>query len=157
MDVGLVLNIVYKRAMWLHLFEIITIGLPFCSFKIVSGLHFDYLWLIMLGHIDLALNLVNLVSLMLLKKRILPACLFAFLVVIIKRRSLKLKDNWLDLGNSIDVVFSFILVAIMIGSGQISNLTQAQLYSWNISVIFNVLGAGVARFSQSLKHLKSQS
>ncbi|MGV3621326.1 MAG: hypothetical protein ACO1OB_10945 [Archangium sp.] len=66
------------------------------------------------------------------------ACLFSLLT---PRR---------DLGSAIDTMFSFTLVAGMIGGGHIPSMPSSELATWNVCVIINVLGAGVGRLRQSL-------
>ena len=65
------------------------------------------------------------------------------------------KHKWQDLGNAIDVLLSFTLVAYMIGWGGIVHIPEPQITIWNISVVFNVFGAGYGRLSGSIKELKS--
>lgn len=133
--------------------EIITIGLPFCAFKILTGLYFRQYLLVALGSLDLLINLVNLITIIFLKRRIFDACFLSFLVRFIKRPSLDMKSRWQDLGNSIDVLLSFSLVAYVIGGGFISMLPSDHLFIWNLSVILNVFGAGSSRITTSIKNL----
>ena len=135
--------------------EIITIGLPFCVFKIVSGLFFHQYWLVGLGIVDSFINMINLVFLILQRKRIFDACLLSLLVRLIKKPSDQLKSQWEDLGNSIDVLLSFSLVAYVIGGGFIKQLPLTHLSIWNISVILNVFGAGSSRLTTSIKNLRA--
>ena len=123
--------------MIMNFLEILTIGLPFCAFKIVSGLFLNQFWLSALGIIDLGFNLTNLVSLLVSKRRIFDACLLSFITRLIKKPSQTLKAKWQDLGNSLDVLLSFSLVAYMIGGGFIKDLPMDYLSIWNISVIVN--------------------
>ena len=66
-----------------------------------------------------------------------------------------MEPKWQDLGNSIDVLLSFSLVAIVIGGGFIKQLTPDHLYLWNLAVILNVFGAGSSRLTASIKNLKA--
>lgn len=140
--------------MYLSLLEIITVGFPFCSFKIIAGLFFKQNLLLSLGVIDLIFNALNFGSILFSGKLIVDTCFFSFLVNRLKRPPLERKIIWIDFGNSIDVMFSFLLVAFVIGGGFISQLPNASLMIWNISVIFNVIGAGLTRIYASLKNLK---
>lgn len=137
------------------LIELTTIGFPFCVFKIVTGLHLHQYWLVALGALDLIINLTNLCWVILTKKRLLDACTFSFIVRFIKKPPVQIKYKWQDIGNAIDVVLSFTLVAYMIGSAAIVLVPKWQLQLWNISVVFNVFGAGYSRLSDSIKTLKS--
>ena len=133
--------------------EVITVGFPFCGFKILSGIAvlshpaaiIQGLGLVVLGLgvFDLVINLVNFVGLMLWRRRLLETCTFSLL--------LKKFFNNSDMGNSLDVLLSFVLVALMIAFGKLSELNPQQLFIWNLCVIFNVLGAGLNRFGQSIK------
>jgi hypothetical protein len=138
-----------------QLIELITIGLPFCVFKVVTGLYLNQHWLTALGVIDLVINLTNLVTILSVKKRVLHACSLSFVLSKIKKPPQDIKYKWQDLGNSIDVLLSFTLVAYMIGWGGIVHIPSWQLQIWNVSVVFNVFGAGYSRLADSIKELKA--
>jgi uncharacterized membrane protein len=140
--------------MFMNALEIITIGLPFCAFKCLTGLYYRQHWLVALGIVDLVINFINLVSVIYRKNRVLDACFISFLVRLIKKPHTDVKTLWQDLGNSSDVLLSFILVATVIGTGAISLLPPDHLQLWNMAVILNVLGAGSGRLSASLKNLR---
>jgi hypothetical protein len=133
--------------------EVITIGLPFCAFKILTGLYFRQYLLVALGSLDLFINLANLFTIAFLKRRIFDSCFLSFLVRFIKKPTTDMKSRWQDLGNSIDVLLSFSLVAYVIGGGYISMLPADHLFIWNLSVILNVFGAGSSRITTSIKNL----
>lgn len=135
-------------------FEILTVGLPFCAFKIIAGLGLNQIWLTVWGALDLAINSTNLLSLVVRRKRLLDACLLSLIVRAVKKPVREEKSEWQDLGNSVDVLLSFALVAFMLGGGFLAALAPAHLMVWNISVILNVLGAGSTRLSQSLLGLR---
>lgn len=137
--------------------EIITIGLPFCGFKVVSGLFFHQYWLVALGILDLIINIINFCSVIFLKKRSFDACFISFLIRILKRPSQDQRAKWQDFGNAIDVLLSFILVALMIGGGGIKEIPSNHLIFWNIFVIMNVIGAGYGRLLSSISNLKSNN
>ena len=134
--------------------EILTIGLPFCAFKCLTGLHFHQYPLVALGIVDLLINLINLLSLMILDKRTLDACFLSFVVRLIKKPLSDARSKWQDLGNSLDVLLSFILVAFVIGVGAIGEFKAEYLLIWNVAVVLNVLGAGSSRLTTSIKNLK---
>lgn len=142
----------------LDLLEVITIGFPFCGFKILSGLvlratsentviQILSISLIALGLVDILINFVNLLGLIFRKKFLLPACFFEIL--------LRPDWTWHDLGKSVDVLLSFCLVALVIGRGLLHQMTPEQLNAWDICVIFNVIGAGLSRFGHSLSQRRS--
>lgn len=139
--------------MFLSVLEIITIGFPFCAFKIIAGLFFQQNVLIALGVIDLLFNTLNLFSILFFKKIAVATCFFSFLVNRLKRPEVEKKPRWIDFGNSIDVMFSFLLVAFVIGGGFIPDFPKTFLLIWNVSVIFNVIGAGSSRIYASVKNL----
>ncbi len=136
------------------LFEILTVGLPFCAFKIIAGLGLKQHWLTAWGLLDLAINAINLLALVLLRRRLFDACLLSFLVRLVKKPDRDVRSYWQDLGNAIDVGFSFAIVAFMLGGGFLPLLAPLQLKIWNISVILNVLGAGSFRLSASIASLR---
>lgn len=142
--------------MFMLLFEIVTVGFPFCVFKLVSGLFFHQQWLLGWGIIDLGFNAINMISLLLLKRRIVDTCFLSFLVKVIKRPRPERKPKWLDFGNALDVFASFLLVAFVIGGGYIPQFPMSYLAAWNISVILNVIGAGSSRMQSSIQELKKR-
>lgn len=143
------------------LLEVVTVGLPFCVFKLLTGL-----WLLdggpavrslgfallALGALDLAINTVNLVSLALLRRRVLEPCVFAMLAAALKPR----QDpawTWQDLGNSCDVLLAMSIVAYMIAVQAQAGFPEARRHLWNACVILDVMGAGLTRFGGSLRRL----
>lgn len=123
--------------------EILTVGIPFCVFKLVTGLvaldttPAGYA-LIALGSIDLVLNTINLIALLILRRRVSGVCLADVL----------LRDG---LGLAVDVFVSFGLVAIVIGTGLLRDAPAWTLPIWNLAVVLNVLGAGVGRLVGALR------
>jgi hypothetical protein len=137
-----------------EILEVLTIGFPFCVFKIVAGLFLGHIWLVILGAIDVLINLTNLFSVIIFKRRLLDPCFFGVLVHLLKRPKEERIKKWMDLGNSLDVVVSFSLVALMIAGGSLRELPAEHLHWWNLSVILNVFGAGSSRLGSSIKSLK---
>ena len=135
-------------------FEIITVGLPFCAFKILAGLALGQVWLTFWGALDLVINTANLLALLISRNRATDACVLSLVVRAFKKPTSNEKPVWQELGNSVDVLLSFVIVAFMLGGGFLKLLKPAQLMLWNISVILNVLGAGSMRLSQSLANMK---
>lgn len=137
--------------------EVVTVGLPFCAFKILTGIVFvarpwlsPFGWiLIALGCLDGIVNAINLASLITGRARVFGVCLTQILV----RRWRPNRVEWDDLGISIDVMLSFILVAVMIGFNLLPALPPAGLTAWSFGVVLNVLGAGFGRLSSSLGSL----
>jgi hypothetical protein len=139
--------------MFIQFFEGLTIGLPFCAFKIITGLYLGHSWLVVLGFVDTFINLFNMLGIVLKKKRFLNACLLSIIISQIKRPNADTKMRWEDFGNSLDVVLSFALVALMISMGNLKFLPENHLIWWNVSVVLNVFGAGLSRITDSLKNL----
>jgi hypothetical protein len=143
---------------WHELLEVVTVGLPFCAFKIVTGLAlvsigwpFPLGWgLIVLGALDGVVNVANLAALAVGKPRLLGVCSTQIIARRFDRQSFD------DLGIAVDVMLSFALVAIVIGFGLLSRLSDVALRAWSIAVVLNVLGAGVGRLSSSLGSLKER-
>jgi hypothetical protein len=126
--------------------EILTVGLPFCVFKLLTGAialstpslaPLGYA-LLALGVVDGALNVVNLVALLVARRRVSGLCL---------------ADVALggELGLAVDVFLSFGLVAIVIGFGLLLRIPPWALPIWNIAVVLNVLGAGIGRLFTALR------
>ena len=106
-------------------------------------------WVLLgLGLVDLLINTVNGLSLILRKQRFFGACLLNVIM--------RPEGKWRELGNSLDVLLSFTLVAVVIGLGWIQSMAPQWLKVWNICVVFNVMGAGLGRFGKSLKNIATQ-
>lgn len=140
---------------WLALCaEILTVGLPFCVFKSLTGCialaasPAGYA-LIALGAIDLALNLINLVSLLVRRRRFGPFCVAELLLRRVHPEA--------RLGLAVDVFFSFALVALVIGAGLIGRLPPRALALWNVAVVLNVLGAGTGRLLAALRDARTDA
>lgn len=147
----------------MELFEVLTVGLPFCGFKILTGLSltasaaaspllFLGAFFIGLGALDVIINGVNLAGLLIKGRRPIPACSLAIAMRPWRTPSSSL-SKWHDLGNSLDVLLSFALVALMIAYGRLRSMPPEQLAAWNACVILNVLGAGLGRFGASVRNL----
>jgi hypothetical protein len=116
---------------------------PFAVFKIVSGAALLELgvpsflgWALLgLGVLDALINLLNAVVVAGFGARLLPICILD--ILLIRRRK--------GLGPALDMMLAFSLVAAMIGTGHIGELSPASLEAWNLAVIFSVLGAGALR------------
>ena len=146
----------------LETLEVLSVGLPFCLFKIAAGVVFRSgggargaagTVLIAFGVVDLLFNGANLAGLVLLRRRILDACLLSFAARRLQSPTRKSRRTLQDFGNSMDVLISFSLVAYMVGAGRLSALPPWLLTFWNAAVVFNVLGAGLGRFSESFRNL----
>lgn len=123
-----------RNATLLGILEVLTVGLPFCVFKLLTGLFLGPLgWpLVALGAVDAAMNLANLVALAALRRRILPLCSAQ---VLLRRLNPELTA-------ALDVALSFVLVAIVIGANLLGRFPPAWVRLWSFAVVMNVLGAG---------------
>ncbi len=129
--------------------EIVTVGVPFCVFKVLTGFIISSATplgfvLIALGCCDLLLNVVNFIALLFARRRVAGLCVAE---IVVGRVS---GDR--NLGLAIDVFFSFVLVAVVIGAGLLSRLPASLLPIWNVAVVLNVLGAGAARLLSAVRH-----
>jgi hypothetical protein len=133
--------------------EIVTVGFPFCGFKLLTGLYLRHLdgqvflssmgmLLMILGMLDLMVNTANLLSFISVKRRIWSSCVAAGLS--------RYSGRSHHLGEAFDVFLSFTLVALMVAFGAIPELPGFFLGLWNASVVINVLGAGVGRLASTL-------
>lgn len=133
--------------------EILTVGLPFCVFKLLTGMlalesttprPLGYV-LLALGSVDAAINLINLATVLVLRRRVIGACL---LDIVLRAAKLSRSD---DLGLALDVFVSFGLVAIVVGFGLIAALPAELVAVWNVAVVLNVLGAGIGRLVAAIR------
>lgn len=145
-----------------EILEVLSVGLPFCIFKILAafaitkiGRQWDgvALVLIALGLVDFLFNGANLAGLVLIRRRVLDACFLSFVARRFQRLTGKSRRTLEDFGNSMDVLLSFSLVAYMVGAGGLRRLEPGLLSIWNLAVVFNVLGAGLGRFTESFGNL----
>lgn len=142
--------------------EILTIGLPFCVFKLVTGFHLVTAlhpiaggFLIGIGLLDTVINLTNLCTLILNRRRFLPVCTLTGTVEwVLSKRPLQAEKR-MDLGNSIDMALALILVAGMVGLSRIGFLPPDHILAWNLAVVLNVLGAGLSRLNHSVRQLNN--
>ena len=121
-----------------------TVGLPFCAFKLLTGLVLIGtalaplgVALIALGAIDLVLNALNLATLLTARRRVSGVCLAD---VLLGRGAAER-----ELALAIDMFLSFTLVAAVVGFGLLLRLPGWALATWNLAVVLNVLGAGIGR------------
>ncbi len=155
-----------SRARRLELLEVLTVGLPFCGFKVLAGLSFAQsaaaggralgAALVVLGAADALINVLNLAGLAVAGRRPTDACVFS-LATRLFRRPARSPRAWQDFGNSLDVLLSFALVSVMIGGGRLRGMPEGRLAVWNASVILNVLGAGLGRLGESVRNLARAS
>ncbi len=150
-----------RKLSLMDLFEVLTVGLPFCSFKIIFGLYllrinFQLLGISILvwGILDLIINVINFFSLVTFKRRILRVCGLNYLVAIILPVFPVVHSGPKDLGTGIDAMFSFIIVSIVIGGGVFGELSYLEIKIWSVGVILNVLSAGIYRLLNTTKRIK---
>ncbi|GAB4422651.1 MAG: hypothetical protein OHK0011_01850 [Turneriella sp.] len=135
-------------------FEILTVGLPFCAFKLIAGVALSQDWLTAWGIADTFINSLNFAWLIFARKRLTEVCLLSLLMRLVRRPAADQLARWQDLGAAGDMFLSFAIVAFMLGGGFLPGLPKLHLQIWNLSVILNVLGAGSIRLSQSLAGLR---
>ena len=110
--------------------EVVTVGLPFCAFKVLTGLMamgtplapVGYL-LLALGGVDLALNAANLGSLLTVRRRIGAVCVTDAAVA--RLPGLGMAGDQ-ELALALDMFLSFTLVAVVIGFGLLLRLVGAR-------------------------------
>lgn len=133
--------------------DILTIGFPFAAFKILAGIVLQALsgdsgnpmgWiLIVWGIVDLIINMVNLIGLIVSGKKITATCVMGAIF----------KSSSEEVGAALDVMMSFTLVAIIVGGNLLKHLSPLQLNIWSMSVVLNVLGAGISRLKATVENL----
>ena len=138
----------------------LTIGFPFIGYKLLAAvllltmfetppmLALAGLFLALAG-VDLVLNTVNLLALVVCGHRLVPVCLLSWVI-----GHTPLKRRFSDLGEALDVMLSFGIVACVVGINlfpQLMAVSMACFYLWNACTVANVLGAGIARLTASLR------
>jgi len=146
--------------------EVLSVGFPFCVFKLAAGEAFRArggawapagLALAALGAVDLVFNAANFAGLVLIRRRVLDACFLSFAARALARAARKSRWTLQDFGNSLDVLISFSLVAYLVGAGRLKELSSPMLAYWNAAVVLNVLGAGLLRFTESVRNLTEEA
>lgn len=142
--------------------EVVSVGFPFCVFKLAAGAVFRArggVWalageaLIALGAVDLIINAANFAGLVLIRRRVLDACFLSFAARSVSGAARRSRWTLQDFGNSLDVLISFALVAYMVGAGRLKELGSPMSVYWDAAVVLNVLGAGLLRFTESVRNL----
>lgn len=147
----------------LETLEVLSVGLPFCVFKFAGGVVFASMgWgaaakaLFALGAADLLFNGANFTGLVLIRRRVLDACFLSFTARLLLGATGKSLRALQDFGNSLDVLISFSLVAYLVGANRLGLLPPELLTLWNGAVVLNVLGAGLGRFTDSVRSLSEE-
>jgi hypothetical protein len=143
-----------RQRRFLGIFEILTVGFPFCAFKAITGRLLlaqgapaPLGWaLLALAGVDGALNLAGLLALLTGRKSALGVCAVQQAIMLVRPG----KPHSRDLGLALDMLLAFALVAGVIGFGYIPRLPHADLHAWNVAVVLNVLGAGLGRLTETL-------
>ena len=143
----------------LALLEILTVGLPFCAFKVLFGGFLVRIGgalaigvgtvLAVLGAIDAVLNTINLASWLARRRRAAPICSLSWLVHRARPGAPETRAD--ALGTALDVLLAFALVAAAVGGGLLPRFDPTALSIWNVAVVVNVLGAGVLRVAAALR------
>jgi hypothetical protein len=145
---------------------IITIGFPFASFKLLLGITFFKMLFspvsyivgtILIGWsiVDFLINGINLFMLLFRDRYLTNVCL---LTSIFASKNSCFKNNhlaWKELGTALDVMLSFFLVAVMVGGNLFHYLSDWEFKLWSVSVVVNVLGAGITRIFLSIQRVKN--
>ncbi len=145
----------YFRKYFFNLASIITVGFPFVGYKFLAG-YIIYnssksnislalfavfsVWAI----VDLLFNLVSLFSYLRRGRNVYPVCFLAYLC-----RRISFLKQWTDLGETLDMLFSFTIVACVVGLNLFVFINPL-VPLWNISTVVNVLGAGIVRLGVTL-------
>lgn len=138
----------------LEALEVLTVGLPFCIFKVLGGLLLGK-WgipLLLLGGADALLNAVNLLSLAALRRRLAPKCT---LLPILRRLLPPGVHTEAEMAAALDVALSFLIVAVVIGGGFLSRLAPSEVRAWSFAVVLNVIGAGLFQVTQAYAKVRA--
>lgn len=152
----------------------LTIGFPFIGYKLMAALLLKSAgeqgafggitvseilsaFLLVLAIVDLAFNLINLMALVFIGHRLGPVCFLSWVC-----RHTPLKRRYNDIGEALDTMLSFSIVAVVVGVNLFPNLIamspadgpKVYFILWNTCTVANVLGAGIARLQASLHHDK---
>lgn len=147
----------YIRQNVFLILSILTIGFPFVGYKVLGGIVISRLyhdsWIvdvlallfIVWGVIDFLLNAVSLHAVSCRGNLHYPVCLLS---VVSKKHPVLSK--WRDSGEALDIMLSFMIVAVVVGQNLFVFMDGAQIKLWNVCTVVNVLGAGIARLGASI-------
>ena len=151
----------------------LTIGFPFIGYKLMASLLLKSAgvqggagisateilaaFFLVLAIVDLAFNLSNLMALVFVGHRLGPVCLLSWIC-----SHTPLKRRYNDIGEALDTMLSFSIVAVVVGVNLFPNLIamspadgpKVYFILWNTCTVANVLGAGIARLHGSVRHSK---
>jgi hypothetical protein len=141
---------------------VLTIGFPFGAFKLLLGLvslkilpsPFDTLIgfaLIIFSFLDIMINLLNLITLVFQNRYLTDVCLLTMFFEMIKGNSENGKA-WKEFGTALDVMLSFFIVAVIVGGDLTRYFPKFGMTLWSMSVVINVLGAGLSRMMQAINN-----
>jgi hypothetical protein len=164
------MNFLQNRVYVFNQFAIITIGLPFVVFKVLFGiLLFRMLAfplngilccvLVIWGMVDLLINVSNFCTLLIKKRYLMSVCLLAtvfYRASLSKPLSNPRSEAWNEFGAALDVMLSFSIVSIVVGGSLFHYLSNVEATIWNVSVVANVLGAGISRIAPTIVQVKRQ-
>ena len=139
------------------LFLELIVGLPFIGYKIFAGLIIWNMYpdqktadvagtfFFVLGWGDLCVHAINWYGIFFRGKRILPVCLLA-----IANRKLPCFMLREEIGEAVDMMISFGIVAAVVGNGLFVFLEPYQIQLWNCCTVFNILGAGISQLQATV-------
>jgi hypothetical protein len=144
-----------KQSILLDQISMLTIGFPFVVFKFLLGVvclnmpslplhNFLGYTLFLLGFVDALINLINFIYLFIFRRYFTEVCSLTIILAKIFKNS-PYQESWKEFGTSLDVMLSFTLVALMVGIDLFGYLSPGLTKVWSISVVINVLGAGLSR------------
>ena len=140
------------------LFSELIVGLPFVGYKIFAGLIIWNMYpdspvarvvgsfFFVLGWGDMCVHAVNLFGVFFKGKRLLPVCILA--IVNRKMRCFALRE---EIGEAVDMMISFAIVATVVGNELFVFLEPYQIKLWNCCTVFNILGAGISQLQATLR------
>lgn len=143
----------------------LTIGFPFIGYKFLASQLLGTVnrsetavlaaFLLVLAVVDFAFNLTNMLALVFVGHRQLPVCFLSWL-----GKHTPLRKRFNDIGEAVDTMLSFTIVAIVVGvnlfPALIDMAPDSKIYFllWNTCTVANVLGAGISRLQSSFHHAK---
>lgn len=143
----------------------LTIGFPFIGYKFLAAMLLLSIgrmettlaasFLLVLAMVDFIFNLVNSFALIFVGHRVIPVCFLSWL-----GKHTPLTRRFDDIGEAVDTMLSFSIVALVVGVNLFPNLIalapESKVYFllWNTCTVANVLGAGISRLQSSFHHAK---
>lgn len=132
-----------QKVDWESIFLALTIGFPFCAFKILCGLvaereGFQLIGYILIawGAVDLLLNFIRTFRALLKKPAVSEFCFLAIIGKLFNHAPMFL---------AIDTFLAFSIICLVLWSGWITKLNKTEILFWYVATSVNLLSVAIVQ------------